>query len=371
MKKTLLIIVICIVLFNVVGCGAKEIQMQTYITCLGIDYKNGEFIVHTQALNFANIAKQEGTTSLQDAPPIFIGESKAKTIQAALNILEQKAALPFYYGHVNTILLSESVIKDKMESVIEFIGQNPFLRYNLWFLGTKHDIKEILMGESFFNFPSIYSILHNPKVLTKNSFFIPFEEYNKFISTYYQPVGSYIIPSLAIDDTIFSEDDKPSNISIATGGFAFSQQQYKGWVAKEELVGLKWLDKKSTNIPISLFEEKVSMIIQNPKTKVEVINGPKPTYRLIVKIQALLVQNEGNISNKKIKIELEDRIKNEILKTLEKSEAIKTDLLNISESAYRHHLTQWDKSTINSFSKGSIKDIEVRIHIVESINYKR
>ncbi|TKC19393.1 Ger(x)C family spore germination protein [Robertmurraya kyonggiensis] len=371
MKKNLLVIVICFELFIVIGCGAKEIQSQTYVTCLGIDFTNGEFIVYTQALNFSNIAKQEGTTSLQDVASIFVGESKAKTIQAALNNLEQKAALPFYYGHVNAILLSENVIKDKMESVIEFIAQNPFLRYNLWLFGTQQDVREILLGESFFNFPSIYTILHNPKALTKNSFYIPIEEYNKFISTYYQPIGTYIIPSLSLDDTNFSEDDKKINISVVTGGFSFSQQKYKGWVDKEELVGLKWLDKNSTNIPLSLFEEKVSMIIQNPKTKVEVINGPKPTYRLIVKIHSLLVQNEGNISNKKIKIELEDRIKNEILKTLEKSEAIKTDLLNISESAYRHHLTQWDKSTINSFSKGSIEDIEVRIHIVESINYKR
>ncbi|GAE28529.1 spore germination protein xc. bacillus [Halalkalibacter wakoensis JCM 9140] len=103
MKKILLIIMISSQIFFLTGCwGAKEIQSQTYITALGLDYAEGEFIAYIQALNFANIAKQEGASSLQQASPILIGEAKGKTIQAALSKLEQKSALPLYYGHVES-----------------------------------------------------------------------------------------------------------------------------------------------------------------------------------------------------------------------------------------------------------------------------
>lgn len=372
MKKILLVIVISSQLFFMSGCwGAKEIQNQSYVTGVGIDYVKGNFIVYIQALNFSNIAKQEGTSSLQQSSPSLVGEAKGKTIQAALSKLEQKVPLPLYYGHVKTILLSENVIKKQMNSVIEYIGQNPLLRYNCWFFGTKHDIKKILRGESFFNYPSLYTIIYNPKDLINNNFFIPIEKYNKFISTYYQPVGTQIIPSVEMNKSYFSEDEKKKNITAITGGFVTSQQQYKGWVNKENLVGLKWVSKQATTIPLSLFDEKVSVIVQKPKRMIKVVNGYKPAYHLIIKANAVLVQNEKDININKIKKELEKKIKSELLKTIGESAEIKADLLNLSEKTYRYHLKKWDVSTINSSDKRSIEQIKVKIHIEQNINYKR
>ncbi len=355
---------------SLVGCGSKEIQSQAYITGIGIDYADGEFTVYTQAQNFANIAKQDGTTSLQQPVPILVGEAKAKSIHTALNTLEQNAPLPFYYGHVNTILLSESVIKDKLNSVIEFIGQNPFLRYNIWLFGTKENVKEILLGESFFNFPSHYTIIHNPDLLLKNNFFIPIEEYNKFISSYYQPAGSFIIPSLSLKDTYFSEDDK-NKISIATGGFALSHKKFKGWVSKEDLVGLKWFSKEANNIKYTLFEDKVSLIVQNPTYNIKVISGSSPSYHLTLKVNAQIAQNQEKMSYDQIKKEVEKKITDEIVTTMEKSEALQTDLLNISNKAYRYHLHEWDIDTINSVSKDSIKKITVKVNIIKTVHYKQ
>jgi spore germination protein KC len=371
MKKTFLVLIIWSVLFQLVGCGAKEIQSQTYITGIGIDYADGEFIVYTQAQNFANIAKQEGTSSLQQAAPILVGEAKAKTIHSALNHLETNAALPFYYGHVNTILLSENVIKEKMKTVIEFIGQNPYLRYNIWLFGTRENIKDILLAESFFNFPSIYTILHHPDLLTRNTFLIPIEEYNKFVSSFYQPIGSFIIPSLSLDDSNFFKDEKQKSISVVTGGFAISQKQLKGWIAKEDLVGLKWVSKQAKNIPYSLFQEKVSLIMQEPKFTIEVISGKQPGYSLSLKVNAQITQNQDNISNDRIKKELEKKIEEDLVTTMEKSEDLQTDLLNISEPAYRYHLKEWDLKNISSISKDSIQKIKINVKLINTLHYKR
>lgn len=371
MKKTILVILIWIVVITLVGCGAKEIQSQAYITGIGIDYVDDEFIVYTQGQNFSDIAKQEGTTSLQQSLPNLIGEAKANSIHAALNELEQNAPLPFYYGHVSTILLSESVIKNHLEPVIEFIGQNPFFRYNLWFFGTRENVKEVLTGDSFFNFPSIYTIIHNPDQLMKSNFIIPIKEYNQFISSYYQPTGTFIIPSLSINDTNFSEEDKKNKIAVVTGGFAVSQKQFKGWISKEDLIGLKWLSKEADNIPYNLFEDKVSLIVQKPSFIIKVDGGSTPTYRLTIKMNAQITQNQDNLSYAEITKEVEKKIKKELVKTMEKSEAIQTDLLNISEKAYRYHLKEWDLSTINTVSKDSIKKIEVDVNIIKTVHYKR
>ncbi|MCM3180715.1 Ger(x)C family spore germination protein [Cytobacillus horneckiae] len=371
MRRILLIIMISSQFVFLSGCwGAREIQTQTFITAIGLDYADGEFTVYIQALNFANIAKLDGDSFLQHSP-VLIGEAKGKTIQSAFSKLEQNVALPLYYGHVKTILLSENVIKDQMKAVTEFIGQNSFLRYNCWLFGTEFDIKSIFRGESFLNNSSLYSVVHSPDTLNKNNFFIPILRYNKFISSYHQPVGTLIIPSLGVNNTHFAEDEKKKNVVVITGGFAVSQQQLKGWVSKEELVGLKWLSKDATNIPISLYDENVSVIVQKPKKTIKVVNGNKPLYLLIVKSDAVLTQNEDDKSIEEIKIELEKKINNDILKTIEKSEEIKADLLNLSEKTYRYHYNKWDLNTIHSIDKESIKNLQVKMHIEQNINYKR
>ncbi|MBO0959659.1 Ger(x)C family spore germination protein [Neobacillus sp. MM2021_6] len=371
MRKKLLLIISCLLLV-LAGCaGVKEIQNQTYITTLGLDYSKGEFILYTQALNFSNIAKQEGGSGLQQSAPILIGQSKGKSIQSALSKLEQNAALPLYYGHVNTILLSKTVLEKELPSVIDFIGHNPSLRYNCWLYGTDADIKEILRGEGFFNYPSLYTLLHRPEPLIRENFFIPIGKYNRFISRYYQAVGSSIIPSIEIKEGKFLKNKRPLNIVTLTGGYAISQQKYKGWVSKQDLVGLKWFSKHATNIPLSLFKERASVIIKNPKGSITVLNGKNPSYQLNVKTHALIVYNADNISVKKIEKELSQQIKNQIVKTLNKSDELKVDLLNISEKPYRYQNKTWDKNTINHFKKELVKDINVKIIIDETINYKR
>jgi len=359
-------------LLALAGCkGTKDIQNQTYITALGLDYSKGEFILYTQALNFSNIAKQEGSSGLQESAPILIGQSKGKSIQAAMSKLEQNASLPLYYGHVNTILLSKNVLEKKLPLVIDFIGQNPSLRYNCWLYGTNSDIKEVFLGEGFFNYPSFYTLMHRPEPLIRNNFIMPVEKYNVFISKYHQAVGSYIIPSIDIKKGEFLNDKKPINIVTLTGGYAISQQKYKGWVNKQNLDGLKWFSKDATDIPLSLFKERVSVILKKPKGSIKVIRGKNPSYQLNVKANAVVVYNEENMSVKKIEKELSQQVKNQIEKTLNKSDELKADLLNISEKPYRYQNKTWDKKTINDFKKDLIKDIKVNVEVDETINYKR
>lgn len=372
MRKFLLLIIITCQLLILPGCwGFKEIQSQTFVTGIGLDYSEGEFILYVQALNFANIARQEGSSSLQQPIPIFIGQAKGKSIQEAFSKLEQRAALPLYYGHLETMLLSERVIEKKMKSIIEYLGQNHFVRYNCWLFGTKQDIKEILLSESFFNFSSLYTIFHNPEQLTERNFIIPIERYNNFISKYYQPVGSYIIPALKIEKGNFSEGNKSKNIASVNGGFIISQKQYKGWVNKQDLIGLKWLTKEATTITLSLSKEKVSVVIRDPRSSIKVINGKNPTYDLTVKANAILIHNEEDRSLTKIEKALEQEIKNQVLKTMDKGEKIQADLFNMTEKSYRYHHRKWDIKAINSFDKSSIRNIKVKVKIQENINYKR
>ncbi|CAH0203649.1 MULTISPECIES: Ger(x)C family spore germination protein [Peribacillus] len=373
MRKLIAVMVIGCQLLLTTGCwGMKEIQAQTYGSALGIDYKEGEFILYFQALNFADIAKQEGANALQQKSSVVIGEGKGESIEEAYTELEQNAALPLYIGHINTFILSKSVIKNKMKDFIEYVGKEPLLRYNSWLFVTDVDIKKLFDSDSFFNLPNLFTIIQRPESVINENYFISPLKFSELVSKFYQPVGSILIPSLVINEHHYSEGGKEKKIPTLNGGYVLSNQQYKGFVSKQDLIGLKWVENKATVIFFSLNEQKVSVEIRDPKTNIMVLEQQKkPLYDLEVRANGILKQNIDNFDMGKIEKKVEIKVKEDILKTLETGEKINTDLFNISEKAYRYHVNKWDNKIINSFDKTSINNIKVKIHIEHSENYKR
>jgi spore germination protein KC len=371
MKRVMIILLNCCLLFIVTGCfGIKELQNQTYATALAIDFKEDKFTVYFQALNFSNIAKQEGGAVLQQKAPVLIGEASAGSIKSAMSILDQKTALPIFYGHTNTLLLTKSVTSEQLEAVMEYVGQEPKLRYNTWVFGTNENIKDILNSDSFFNLPSLFTTLHNPTSISDENFFIKPLKFNQFISRINQPVGSVLIPTLSNKNNNFTEDGKPKKVPFIEGVFVLANKQYKGYVDKKELSGLKWLSANDSFIPLSLNKEKVNAEIENPQSKIKVISNKKPLYDIRIKGKAALRSNQNDILIDEAEKMLEKRILHDIHTTLKKGEEMGVDLLNISEKAYRFHFKQWDIKTINEFNEDSINHINVSIHIEHSQNYK-
>jgi spore germination protein KC len=373
MRKLIAVMVIGCQLLLTTGCwGMKEIQAQTYGSALGIDYKEGEFILYFQALNFADIAKQEGATALQEKTGVVIGKGKGESIEEAFTELEQNAALPLYIGHVNSFILSEDVINKKMKDFIEYVGKEPLLRYNSWLFVTNEDIKKVFNGDSFFNLPNLFTIIQRPETVINENYFISPLKFSELVSKFYQPVGSILIPSMVINEHHYTDRGKEKKIPTLNGGYVLSKQQYKGFVNKQDLIGMKWVENKATVMFFSLNKQKVSVEIMDPKTNIKVLEQQKkPLYDLEVKANGILKQNIDNLDMEKIEKKVEIKIKQDILKTLETGEKINTDLFNISEKAYRYHVNKWDNKIINSFDKTSINNIKVNIHIEHSENYKR
>ncbi|MED3562144.1 Ger(x)C family spore germination protein [Bacillus xiapuensis] len=366
MRKIIFFIIISSLLLT--GCvGKKEPEGVLFITALGIDYKDGQFILYIQGLNFGNIAKQEGQV-VEDLPPL-IGYAKGKSIQIAFSKLEQITALPLHSGHIQTIFLSKNVIERKMPDFIELVGQTRLIRYNILVFGTEENMQNLMNTQSFFNFPQLFSVTYRPSDLIKNNYFLPILIYNQFISKYYRPVGTILIPSLKINKGNFSEGKKKS-VAVINGEYMISQQQYKGWLDKQDLRGLKWFGKAKQDTVLMEGKDSEVVRIRNPKTKVVVIKGKTPSYKIFVKGNAILIDNVKNKKLRTIEKDLNKKIKNDILTTIKKGAENKTDVLNLSEKPYRLHLNTWDINTINDFNEQSIKDVKVNIQIKISAKHK-
>ncbi|WP_088042218.1 Ger(x)C family spore germination protein [Bacillus sp. EAC] len=371
MKKFVVIILIIFQLLLLTGCwGERTIIDQTLVTNIGIDFKDDMFVVTIQALNFSNIAKQEGG-ALQEAPDPLIGQASGKSIQSAFNKLESKSAIPLYYGHVNSIILGKSIIEGKMQAINSFINGKRLLRYTMWIYGTDKDIKDIFTSKSFFNLPYLYTVVTNPEERSRGSLILLNMKFHQLISRYTQPVGTLLIPSLDIDNKNFKEkvEDK---IAIINGAYVIAQQKYKGHVKVKDVKSLNWFEQKNYSMPLLLEKDKVNLEVRTSKASVKVIHGgKKPKYTINVKTNVAIIQNENGISRKAIKSKLNKKIKSEIIKTIKKGEELHADLLNLSEKPYRFSPKEWNSETLNALNLGSIKDIKVNVNILGSESYKR
>jgi spore germination protein KC len=368
MRKVVFFIIFSSLLLLLTGCwGSKRLEGEVYITALGFDYQDEKFVVYYQGLNFGSIARQEGAA--KEELPILIGRVKEESLHMAYGLLEEISAMPLNLGQVQTIILSDNIIKEKMDEVVDVIGQSPLLRYNMYLFGTKGDMEELLKSQSFFNFSQLYSILHRPDEIIKQNYTLPILQYNQFISRYYLPVGTILIPSLTVDSTHFKED-KPKDIAYINGEFLISQKQYKGWMSKKDIRGIRWFAKDEKDITIRLGTKKIAVKMYKPKSKIIVITGDQPSYEILIKGEASLLQNLNNSDNRSIEKEINKVIKNEIVSTIKAGDILKNDVLNLSEKAYKFHRNQWDIEAIRRFDVNSVKEVKINIKIMEYGNYK-
>jgi spore germination protein KC len=133
----------------------------------------------------------------------------------------------------------------------------------------------------------------------------------------------------------------------------------------KEIQGLKWLNQVNYTIPVNLIKKNVGLQIKNSTAKIDLIKGKKPEYKIKIKANAILTENERGLSKKTIIKSLKKRIQKELMSTIKKGDELKVDLLNISEKPYRYSFKR-DIKTINEINSLSIKEIDVNVHIIQS-----
>ncbi|PEK98139.1 Ger(x)C family spore germination C-terminal domain-containing protein [Bacillus sp. AFS017336] len=356
-------------LFFLTGCYGKNIKNQIYVTSIGIDYKNGLYTVLIEALNFSNVAKTEGATAVAEPVPALIGTATDESIQGALNQLHKKTVEPLFLGQVNSVILTKNVIEKKMNEVVPFLSQKSLLRYSTWLFGTVADLKDIYQSEAYFNQSNIYTIYHDPEEQSRLTMPNLNLKYNRFISRYSEPVGTILIPSLAIDETHFKEK-KNRKIAYQNGAFVISHKQYKGFVDLDSLSGFRWFGKYQTATSIETKEKKASMKVLRTKHSIKVLGKNKPTYNITVRVSGIIETNLNHLHQQKLEKEFASTIRNEINQTLKKGEELGVDLLNLNEKPYQFSLKKWNEKDLMKVDRTSIKQLQVNVHIEGSETYK-
>lgn len=375
-KQMLLIVIISC--FFLTGCtGLKNIQDLTYIVAIGMDYdkEKQEYKVFLQGLNFANVAKQEGSRPVEPIP-IYVATATGETLNLAVRDLYKKAEPPLFFGHVSTLLLSKNVVTQKFQEVIEEVGRNRSLRPTLRVVVTEEDISEVFNIKALFNYPAVYTVLFK-----KNSHEMAQDEIKpttlmKFLRAYYEPMGVAKIPYVKIDKDSWKAD-KDFPILFFDGYAVFQQQQYMKELPFDDAVYVNWLLEKRVTLDQKIEKEGklvAAVKFTSPKMKIKYEKGASsPIFSLDISANADLLEKLEDTPIEELEKLIEEEIKKRVTSLFEQSVEQKIDILNVGEQWYRKHPKEYQKLKKEKtfyLNNQSLKDVKVNVDIFHFNSYK-
>ncbi|MCG6182306.1 Ger(x)C family spore germination protein [Anoxybacillus sp. LAT_38] len=364
MRTNLLFYIIFCLSFFLSGCwNIKEIQDINYVTAIGIDLdeEKKEFIVFAQVLDFSNVAKLEGGFP-EKSPPIWIGQRRGKTIQAAIDSLTKEAQQRLFWGHISAIILSEHVLKTHLKQAIDFVNRYREIRYNIWLFSTKESIDRIFQAKSFFKLSALSNILHEPNELYKQHSVIRPVRFFEYLADASPAKKTVYIPSLSLSTKTWKSDDQPQPLLKISGAHFLINHYLQGWLSESKLLGMRWLDRKmekSSVIVVEKEEPLASITIENLRISTKVKGD-----QIFLHISGKGIMNEKikSISLKEIKNKTENIISTEIWHTYRQGLKIHADVLNVNEWIKKNKVMGKPKIIFPY----QLADVSVDIHIIST-----
>ncbi|WP_309119011.1 Ger(x)C family spore germination protein [Paenibacillus sp.] len=360
------------------GCwDIKDLQEINYLTAIGYDLQDDEFVVYGQLLDFASVAKSE--TGKSGQAPVWVGIGRGPTLVHAIEDLYRSSQLRIFYGHVNAVVIGEKVLKDSnaMKQVYEFQGRYYELRYTPWIFGTSKPIDKIFSTSSIFNFSPAVSVLHQPLETYKQNSVVRPMSVRRFTLEAKEPGRTTLMPSIALSENNWRKGDKPQDMLTIDGAFAIKEHKLLGWYNLDELRGLTWVEPDSNRGPLILYsggEIQSAVVLENPNAIVHprVRNG-KAEFSLDVKLSGSLILSMTPLAEAEIEREAEEKIRKQIRRLYDEGLKRDADLLRLEPALYRQKNREW--KTLRShggfeLTPESLKDIRVKVMINRTGNIK-
>jgi spore germination protein KC len=359
MKPVGLLFTICCMLC-VSGCwDNKNIQDLLYATAIGVDYKNNQYEAYIQTVSFSHVAKAENVGG-GNGPQVYVGKGRGKTLALALGELYDTAQRRLYWSHVRTYLFTESAIQAGGDEYFDNLKRYREFRYTPWIFGTKESIEEIFKTPSFFQMSPITNILSEPEDNYRQRSFIKPLLAQEYLISLNEPGETAIVPTLSIDKTTWQTEEKSDKKLKINGVFVVRKNDFQGWMANNQLKGLRWMETGTSRTPVEAKSAIVSL--EKPKHKVEVTERDgKAIFNIEVKVKGNIVELiDSHQSEQEIEKEVEQQIEKEIRSTFEEGLRVEADLYNFRNVMFKKRFKNWQDIKLTS---SSLNRIDVHVYI--------
>ncbi|MGW8821663.1 Ger(x)C family spore germination protein [Paenibacillus lautus] len=360
-----------VMLIMLTGCwDIKEIQDMNYITAIGIDQEDGDFVVYTQMMDFTAVAKTE-TGKAEKPPQVWTSKTRGKTFDMAVNAIYDSAQVRTSWSHISCILISDTVLKSKVLTKLDTIGRYQEIRMTPWVYGTNESIEQLFNVPAFFNLSPLNTIAHEPSEEYKQRSYIVPIRYFDFMALITEPASTVLLPNLSIDKGTWSLNQKENPKLVINGVYAISEVVSKGFFPNDKLTGLRWMepDTKRSHVMITNKSGKyaANVVLSNPKVRKElsIVNG-MPRFRINVKLGGNVVEALDDMNKTEMENQAAAEVREEIISTYKNGIASKTDLYSLEHVLFKKDTRLWKKihqSSVQPMDAGSLETVHVEVHL--------
>lgn len=371
MNRKLLICLLMLTLLS--GCwDIKDMQIVNYAVSVGLDYKDGKYLIYAQMIEFTSIARQE--SGKQSNPPQqWFGKGEGETINQAINDLLDTAQQRTYWSHATNIIMTKRLLEQGVDHIEDTLFRFWEMRYTPWIYGTEEEIEDVYTTPGFFNLPSLATILNEPIELYKQKSYIAPMQYFRFVSLLREPDQTILLPSISINKEQWHKNNKVDKKLEMNGVYALQNYELKGFFDKNRLAGLRWLESRTERTPLVIRKEgKSQAVLSMNKPEIDIkphVDKQGPVYSIHVKITGDIIELTRAMPESKLVEEAQRHIRGEIMTTYRNGLEKKADLFSLQHVLYRKHYGRWRKLQADrpfQLKEDSIQAIEVEVKLKHS-----
>ncbi|WP_339278884.1 Ger(x)C family spore germination protein [Paenibacillus sp. FSL W8-1187] len=362
--------------FFLTGCWSRyEVQNMNYVTAVGIDYADGQYIIYAHLLDFSTVAKLEGQQKAEQ-PPVWIGRGKGISFTEAANDLYSTSQQRLNWGQISAILFSERLLKErKVGEVLELINRYREIRYLAWVFSTRDPLDEVLIATPFFRLSPKASILHNPEQSYRQRSILAPIRLQKFVMDSNEKAKTSYIPELSVRKDQWKENQKPHELLRYSGIQIYDKDKYYARMSLEEIKGLPWLNKHTIRLPVDLFSDnKLVAVLVAEKPEYDVkprVKYDKAYFDISVKVKAGVNELHADVTEQELTQLAQKEIEHQIRQTFQTAFEKRIDIYNLGESLFRRNPYAWKRIASGTvLNKDSLRTINVNVQIVYPGRYK-
>jgi spore germination protein KC len=359
--------------FILTGCwDIKTIQDINYVNAIGIDYKDGKYIVYNQIIDTASIAKHE-SGNLSQPGLESTGHMEGETINEAILKLNQTSQQRIYLGHVSALLLTESALRRGISVVTDSLLRFRENRFRMRTFVTKESIDEVFATPAFHNLSPLSSILHQPmEKYEQLSSIRPFYLFD-VIHNYREPGNTFLLPNLSITKEIWNKNDQPEGKLFVDGAFAIREDNGHKWFSEKDLRGKRWLENNTSIVIIPLVEEGktvATISVTNPKSTIQpIVSDNEVSFQLNIHVKAIMQEMIEPLDEATFEEDTVKAIRDEIERTFNIGQKAGIDIYALEHELYRKNFQDWSRFTDNGshkLQKIRLESIEVKVKLIHT-----
>ena len=357
-------------IFLLAGCwDTNQPERMYYLYGLGVDFKDDEYIMYAQIIDFTNIAKSDQPNP--DASQAEIGVARGRNFNEVFFNLYKSMDERLFLGQLEYLVFSDEALKqEKGKATVNAFIRYRELRYTTWTYVTDAPLDKVLLTTPIINKAVTLSKVGDPTNSLSQSSFIQPINFREILIDTDEPSHTTIIPFIELSDSWSTDKGQDSVYSIKSVALIDKKDGYMGQLKGDDVKGLQWMNEKTTRgevtIKIDGFAEPyITNIVESVKPTIRpIINEDSIQFEIEVKCVVKAIETENPEIRDQVKDKIEEEMKKEIEATYKAALEMDVDVFRLSEVVYRKHNKDWKKFHVDGvvpLTENSIRSIDVEV----------